>query len=105
MLANTLAGEAADLLAHADGFGILALDLAGVPARQARRISLASWCRLRHAVKDTPTAIIVVEAELNAPSCSTLHIEHQPIRSETRCCGACRERHNRTASVVAAVRC
>lgn len=76
--------KAADLLAHAGGFGILALDLAGVPAKQARRISLASWFRLRHAVRDTPTALIVIENELNAPSCSTLHIGHQPVRSEIR---------------------
>jgi hypothetical protein len=73
-----------DLLAHAGGFDIVVLDLAGVPVKQARRISLASWFRLRHAVKDTPTALVVVAQEVNAHSCSTLQIEHRPIRSEVR---------------------
>jgi RecA/RadA recombinase len=76
--------KAVDLLVHAGGFGMVALDLAGVPARQARRISLASWFRLRHAVRDTPAALMVVESELNAHSCSTLQIEHQLMRSEIR---------------------
>jgi len=76
--------KAVDLLAHAGGFGILALDLAGIPNRQARRISLASWFRLRHAVRDTPTALFVIENELNAHSCSTLQIECQPMRTEIR---------------------
>ena len=76
--------KTADLLAHASGFGIVAIDLAGVPTQQARRISLASWFRLRHAVRETPTALVVVENELNAHSCSTLQIEHRPVRFEIR---------------------
>lgn len=70
--------KAADLIIQAGGFGIVALDLAGVPARDARRISLASWFRLRHAVEKRPTALIVVEEELNARSCSTLQIGTRP---------------------------
>jgi hypothetical protein len=76
--------KAVDLLAHAGGFGILAFDVAGVPVQEARRISLASWFRLRHAVRETPTALVVVENELNAHSCSTLQIEHRPVGSEIR---------------------
>ena len=41
--------RAADLIVHAGGFGVVALDLAGVPRRDARRISPASRFRLRHA--------------------------------------------------------
>src|SRR5579862_5977402 len=66
--------KAADLMVHARGFGIVALDLAGVSAREARRISLASWFRLRNAVEKTSTALVVVSEELNAHSCSTLQI-------------------------------
>jgi hypothetical protein len=72
--------KATDLIVQAGGFGVVALDLAGVPAREARRISLASWFRLRHAVEKTPTALILLEEERNAASCSTLQIE-------TRCAG------------------
>jgi recombination protein RecA len=67
--------KAADLVIQAGGFGVVALDLAGVPARDARRISLASWFRLRHAVEKTPTALILIGEERYAASCSTLQIE------------------------------
>ncbi|MDQ6677790.1 MAG: DNA recombination/repair protein RecA [Acidobacteriota bacterium] len=70
--------KAADLIVQAGGFGVVALDLAGIPARDARRISLASWFRLRGAVEKTPTALVVVEQELNAHSCSTLQIGNRP---------------------------
>jgi recombination protein RecA len=67
--------KATDLIIQAGGFGVVALDLAGVAARDARRISLASWFRLRHAVEKTPTALILIGAERYAASCSTLQIE------------------------------
>jgi recombination protein RecA len=66
--------KATDLLVQA-GFGMVVLDLAGVPQRDARRISLASWYRLRNAVEKTPTALVTVEQELNAKSCSGRHIQ------------------------------
>jgi recombination protein RecA len=69
--------KAADLVIQAGGFGVVALDLAGVPARDARRISLASWFRLRHAVEKTPTALILIGEERYAASCSTLQIENR----------------------------
>jgi recombination protein RecA len=69
--------KAADLIIQAGGFGIVALDLAGVSVRDARRISLASWFRLRNAVEKTPTALVVIEEELNARSCSTFQVETQ----------------------------
>src|SRR5580704_11405111 len=46
--------KAADLVIQAGGFGVVALDLAGISSREARRISLASWFRLRHTVEKTP---------------------------------------------------
>ena len=69
--------KAADLVIQAGGFGVVALDLAGVPARDGRRISLASWFRLRHAVEKTPTALILIGEERYAASCSTLQIENR----------------------------
>ncbi len=69
--------KAADLIIQAGGFGVVALDLAGVAPRDARRISLASWFRLRHAVEKIPTALIVIGEERYAASCSTLQIENR----------------------------
>lgn len=70
--------KAADLIVQAGGFGIVALDLAGIPAQDARRISLASWFRLRNAVEKTPAALVAIAENLNAHSCSTLQIRTQP---------------------------
>jgi recombination protein RecA len=69
--------KAADLVIQAGGFGVVALDLAGVPSRDAHRISLASWFRLRHTVEKTPTALIVIGDERYTASCSTLQIENR----------------------------
>jgi hypothetical protein len=76
--------KATDLIVHAGGFGVVALDLASVPARQARRISLASWFRLRHAVEKTPTALIVIGEQHYTASCSTFQIETQSSGFEIR---------------------
>ncbi len=69
--------KAADLVVQAGGFGVVALDLASVPVREARRISLASWFRLRHTVEKTPTALIVIGEQHYTASCSTSQIESQ----------------------------
>lgn len=67
--------KATDLLLQGGGFGMLVLDLGNVSAREARRISLASWYRLRNSIEKTPTAFVVLERQLNARSCSAKHIE------------------------------
>jgi hypothetical protein len=76
--------KATDLVVQAGGFGVVALDLASVPARQARRISLASWFRLRHAIEKTPTALIVIGEEHYTASSSTLQIATQASGFEIR---------------------
>jgi len=67
--------KSVDLLIQAGGFGLVVLDLADAPDRDARRISLASWFRLRHAAERTGSALVVVERQINARSCSALQIE------------------------------
>jgi recombination protein RecA len=67
--------QAADLLLQAGGFGLVAMDLGDIAPQTARRISLASWYRLRHAVERTPTALAVVEQAPNARACATLAVE------------------------------
>ncbi|MEK7408477.1 MAG: hypothetical protein AAB225_25680 [Acidobacteriota bacterium] len=67
--------KAADLLVNAGGFGLIVLDIAGVAPRIARRIPLASWFRLRRAIENTPTLLIVVGREPCAGSCVSLLLE------------------------------
>jgi len=67
--------KAVDLLTQGGGFGVVVLDMADTPERDVRRISLASWFRLRHAAERTGAALLVAETKINAPSCSALQIE------------------------------
>ncbi len=67
--------KAADLLIQAGGFGLLALDLADVPARVTRHIPLAAWFRMRRAIEDTPTVMLVIERERTLKSCASLILE------------------------------
>jgi hypothetical protein len=67
--------KSTDLLIQAGGFGLVVLDLADTADATARRIPLASWFRLRHAAERTGAALVAVEQQINARSCSTLQIE------------------------------
>ena len=67
--------KSTDLLIQAGGFGLVVLDLADTPEAIARRIPLASWFRLRHAAELTGAALVTIERQINARSCSALQIE------------------------------
>jgi hypothetical protein len=67
--------KAADRIVHAGGFGLIVFDLADADLLTARRISLASWFRLRHAVEKTPAALVVLTRQFNARSCSKVQLE------------------------------
>jgi len=67
--------KSTDLLIQAGGFGLVVMDLADTPDREARRVPLASWFRLRHAAERTDAALVVLERQINARSCSALQIE------------------------------
>jgi hypothetical protein len=67
--------KSTDLLIQAGGFGLVVLDMADTTDTIARRIPLASWFRLRHAAERTGAALVAVERQINARSCSTLQIE------------------------------
>jgi hypothetical protein len=70
-----IALKAVDLLTQGGGFGVIVLDMADTPDRDVRRISLASWFRLRHAAERTGAALLVAETRINAKSCSAVQIE------------------------------
>ena len=67
--------KAADMLVQAGGFGLVAIDLGDTPGKVVRRIPLAAWFRLRHAVENTRTTLVVMAQQIHAPSCSVLKIE------------------------------
>ena len=52
--------KAVDLLLHGGGFGLLALDIAGLTPRQLNRIPLSYWYRFRLAVEHTPSSLLVL---------------------------------------------
>jgi recombination protein RecA len=69
-----------DLILQSGGFGLVALNLAGIPEKFVRRIPLASWFRFQRAVEHTKTALLVVTEFRCAESCATviLKCESQP---------------------------
>ena len=73
--------RAADLLIHAGGFGVVALDLAEAPAAALNRIPSTTWFRFRRAVEATPTVLAVVADRPLAKSCSSLTVKMPPRRA------------------------
>ena len=71
-----------DLLLQSNGFGMIALDLGDVPVQSARRIPLASWFRFRRAIEHTATAMLVVEQQPIAGSCSSMLLRLSGTRSQ-----------------------
>lgn len=69
-----------DLLLQSNGFGMIALDIGDVPAESARRIPMASWFRFRRAVEHTPTALLVLEQQPIAGSCSSVILKVAAMR-------------------------
>jgi hypothetical protein len=71
-----------DLLLQSHGFGMIALDLGDIPAPSARRIPLASWFRFRRAIEHTTTALLVLEQQPIAGSCSSVLVKVSGARSQ-----------------------
>ena len=67
--------KAADMLAQGGGFGLVAIDLADTPQKLSRRVPMAAWFRLRHAVANTKTALLSIGSCFNASTCSAMKIE------------------------------
>jgi hypothetical protein len=64
--------KSTDLVLQSGGFGMVALDLAGIPEKFVRRIPLASWFRFQRAVEHTKTALLVVSEFACAQTCAAL---------------------------------
>jgi recombination protein RecA len=61
-----------DLVLQSGGFGLVALDLVGIPEKFVRRIPLASWFRFQRAVEHTKTALLVVSEFACAQTCASV---------------------------------
>ncbi|MFZ0590664.1 MAG: hypothetical protein WAM39_09290 [Bryobacteraceae bacterium] len=59
-----------DLLLHAGGFGIVALDLCETNYKQLNKIPLSYWFRFRRAIESTPTILLIAAEFKQAKSCS-----------------------------------
>ena len=64
--------RATDLLLQGGGFGLIALDLSDIPPAIVRYVPLNTWFRLRRAVEDTPTILMVLGQEAHAGTCASL---------------------------------
>ncbi len=75
--ANNLehAFKATDLLLQGGGFGLVMLDLADIPTKDARRIISSWWYRFRRTLEATPTVLLVIAEESCAKSCAALALE------------------------------
>jgi hypothetical protein len=67
--------KVADLLTAGGGFGLVALDLGDTPPEITRRIPLNHCFRLRRAVANTPTALILLGSEAVAKTSASLMVE------------------------------
>ena len=52
--------RAFDLVIRAGGFGVVALDVAGAPARAFREVAPATWLRLAHALAGQPAVGVLM---------------------------------------------
>jgi hypothetical protein len=64
--------KSTDLILQSGGFGLVVLDLAGIPDKFVRRIPLASWFRFQRTVEHTKTALMVVSEIVCAQTCAAL---------------------------------
>jgi hypothetical protein len=67
--------QAADLLIHAGGFGLVVLDLCGIAERRFHRVPISYWYRCRRAVENTPTVLLVLQETAHAKNCASMSIE------------------------------
>jgi len=64
-----------DLLLQSGGFGLVVIDLGGVPFHTARRIPLTSWFRFQRAVEHTPTVLLAITPAPCAQTCAMVLLE------------------------------
>ncbi len=61
-----------DILLQSGGFGLIAVDISGIPERVVRRIPLSSWFRFSRVIERQPAALVFLSQEPHATSCAGL---------------------------------
>lgn len=61
-----------DILLQSGGFGLIAVNLCGIPERVVCRVPLSSWFRLSRVIEKFPAALVFVSEEPHASSCAGL---------------------------------
>ena len=64
--------KVADILLQSSGFGLIAVDLSGIPERIVRKVPLSSWFRFSRVIERQPAALVFIEQEPHATSCAGL---------------------------------
>jgi len=64
--------RATDLVLHAGGFGLVALDLGDIAPELVDYVSPSVWFRFRSAVEHTPTILLVLEQDSHAKTSAAL---------------------------------
>ena len=64
--------KVADILLQSGGFGLIAVDLSGIPERVVRKVPLSSWFRFSRVIEKHPAALVFIEQESHATSCAGL---------------------------------
>jgi len=67
--------RATDLLLQSGGFGMVVIDLAGVPVKTARRVPLTTWFRFRRVIEATPTVLLLIDEQPCAQTCASLGLK------------------------------
>jgi recombination protein RecA len=61
-----------DILLQSGGFGLIAVNLSGIPEQVVRKIPLSSWFRFSRVIEKFPAALVFVAEEPHATSCAGL---------------------------------
>jgi len=64
--------KAADLLLQNGGFGLIAVDLSGIPERFVAKVPMLTWFRFSRVIEKQSAALIFIEREPHATSCAGL---------------------------------
>lgn len=107
---------AIDWMAHAGGFGILALDLGQIPAECIQRVPLSTWYRFCRAIEHTPTVLLCIEREPSTCASLVLSFEapritwsrsasYRPVRGPERLPFACLLRNSCARIAMQQTRC
>jgi recA bacterial DNA recombination protein len=67
--------KVADILLQSSGFGLIAVDLSGIPERVVRRVPLSSWFRFSRVIERQPAALAFLAQEPHATSCAGLVLQ------------------------------